>query len=209
MLTPEETAAAEKAAAEEAAKAAENAGADEENEAAEYEKWLAKQPDKVRKLIEEKTAGLKSALEKERATSKDGQKAAKKLAEYEEAEKKRKEAEMTETERIKADLAEANRKLTEQTASLNTERVRNVLIAGIQKLELKYAEDVYKIVIESDTAPAIDADGKITGVDAALKTFAESHPEWPKVSAGGPGSLQKKKKPADEKKSAPRSNTRY
>lgn len=70
-----------------------------------FEDWLSSQPDNVQKLYVERTSGLKSALDAERAKAKETAKQLKKLAELEQAEQARSEAEMSETDKLKAQNA--------------------------------------------------------------------------------------------------------
>lgn len=87
-----------------------------ENESAEVEntqqptwdEWLAQQPEDVQQLYADNTKGLKSALDKERASNKENAKKLKRLDKLEAAEKDRLEADMSENDKLKAE----NQRLT-------------------------------------------------------------------------------------------------
>lgn len=115
MTTPEETAAAEKAAAELKAKEeAEKVAAAAQEKRDEFELFLSKQPKKVQDAYEEHTSGLTSALEKERKANKDAKPSLVKLAELEKEEQKRADAQKSELQKAqdRADKAEAESRET-------------------------------------------------------------------------------------------------
>lgn len=152
MPIPEEIAAQEtarveaaKAAEEAAAKLAEDEAQKKEAESADFETWLAKQPKEIQDRFSKHTNGLKSALEKERLSSKELTKAQKRLKELDEAEAKRKEAELSETEKLIAKLADAEKNRLEAETTLQTERAKAAaeksFNAVIVKLNLTFAND--------------------------------------------------------------------
>jgi len=170
-----------------------------------FEDWLAEQPEDVQKMYKEHTSGLKSALDKERAANKGVAEKLKRLADLEAAEKKRKEAEMSELDKAKAKLAEAEQKLAQQTKEMNTFRIKHAVEITAGKLGFQNPEDAYQLADLS--AVEITDEGKVAGVEEALKALAKSRPYLLKASttthpnidantrgAGGRGELTEERK---------------
>ena len=151
-----------------------------EQEAADFDAWLAKQPESVQKLYELKTAGLKSALEKERTASRANKDALKKLADLEAAEKTRREAELSEIDKANAKLTEAAQRAERAEQALTNERVKNAVYAeankaqfGEKKSKFVSPEIAYKLL---DLSKIEIEDGKVTGVGEMLKALAKENP---------------------------------
>ena len=151
-----------------------------EQEAADFDAWLAKQPEAVQKLYEQKTAGLKSALDKERTASKANKDTLKKLAELEAAEKTRREAELSEIDKATAKLTEADQRAERAEKALTDERVKNAVYAEANKAQ--YGEKKSKFVSPEIAYKLLDLskieveDGKVTGVADMLKALAKDNP---------------------------------
>ncbi len=193
MATPEEIAAEkaakEKAEQEAAAKAEAEAKAKEESEK-NFEAWLAKQSDEIKKQHEEHVSGLKSALDTERKANKEKEKQLKKLAEFEAAEEKRKQEQMTETEKLQSELATAKAEKEQAALELTTERIKNaVLYEASQpvfgnKQKFAHPELAYDLL---KTLPEIGDDGKVTGAKEALGELAKTYPELLEAVSGNGG----------------------
>lgn len=85
---------------------------------ADFEAWLSAQPEAARAQYAQHLAGLRSALEKERAARREHERQLKRLAELEEAEAKRRDAEKSEIERLQERLQQAERDAREARLSL-------------------------------------------------------------------------------------------
>jgi sRNA-binding protein len=126
---------------------------------------LGKQPDAVRTLLEGHTAGLKSALDKERAARK------KKDDEVAAADLKRKQAELSETERLKAQLGEAEKAKLQAEARASDLAIRHAVELAATKLKFHRPEDAYALMDLSGVS--IGDDGKVAGVDETLKALVK------------------------------------
>jgi hypothetical protein len=193
--------------------------ADEEaqaKKAKDFDEWLAKQPDDVKALYADYTAGLKSALDKERKDNKDNAAKLKKLAELEAEEEKRKQAAMSDQEKQAQKLAEAQKKATDAETELQEERVRNAVILEATRQNFADPDDAYTL---ADLAKLEhDDDGRPTkdSVKAALEELAKAKPylikapidDKSKKSIGTPGGQKKpasgsNQKPNDQEPKLP------
>lgn len=172
-----------------AAELAEKEKAEKEEEATDFDKWLAKQPESAQKLYEQKTGGLKSALEKERTTNKANKDALKKLADLEAAEKTRREAELSEIDKANAKLTEADQRAEKAEKALTDERVENAVYAeankaqyGEKKSKFANPEIVYKLINLSEIEIK---DGKPIGIPELLKALAKDYPNLLEQAANG------------------------
>lgn len=153
---------------------------EQEKEAADFDAWLAKQSAAVQALYEQKTGGLKSALEKERITNKANKDALKKLAELETAEKTRREAELSEIDKANVRLTEAAQRAERAEKALTDERVKNAVYAEANKAQ--YGEKQSKFVSPEIAYKLLDLseieikDGKPIGIADQLKTLAKNNP---------------------------------
>lgn len=152
---------------------------EKEEEATDFDKWLAKQPEAVQKLYEQKTGGLKSALDKERTTNKANKDALKKLAELEAAEKTRREAELSEIDKANAKLTEADARAERAEKALVDERIKNAVYAEANKAQ--YGEKKSKFVSPEIAYKLLDLskieveDDKVTGIPDLLKALAKEN----------------------------------
>lgn len=143
-----------------------------ETQDADFDTWLAKQPKDVQDKFSTHISGLKSALEKERASSKELTKAQKRLKELEEAEAKRAEAEMSEKERLEKRVAEAEAKREQAEKDLRENRVRIAIEREAVKLKFRDVEDVYKYL--DPASFEITEDGKVKGAKEAVEALAKA-----------------------------------
>jgi hypothetical protein len=152
-------------------------GAAEDEKKLEKKSWetiLEGLPEEVRKLYEEHTTGLKSALTSEREKSKGVSDKLKKLAELEAAEAKRAEKDLSEAQKASARLAEIERERDELAEKLATTRIRSAVEVQASALDFKNLKHAYLLADLSDVE--IDEDGEVTGVEAALKALAKAEP---------------------------------
>jgi hypothetical protein len=135
-----------------------------------FETWLDKQSAEVKAGLETHTAGLKSALEKERTRTKkldDDQKA---------AEQKRREAEMGEAQKWQSKAGEHEKARLEAEERLNAALIRvafqiEAAKAGCRADRLDAA---YKLL---DLAEVEIAEDEVKGMDGAIKKLAKAVPE--------------------------------
>jgi hypothetical protein len=170
MTTPEEQAKIDADAAAETARLA----AEEKDPVKLYDAFLATLDEDVRKEIEAHTKGLKAALVSERTLSKDGKAALSQLKVLQEAEAKRKTDEMSELDKTKAEKVAAEDKALKAQQELQTERVKSAVLAVAVKMSFIDPQDAYTL-IDIATLETSD-DGKLTGVDEALKALVKAKP---------------------------------
>ncbi|HSW63418.1 MAG TPA: hypothetical protein VLH56_08920 [Dissulfurispiraceae bacterium] len=139
-----------------------------------WEAWLTKQSDDVRKLYEEHTTGLKSALESERKANKDSSAAVKKLKELEEAEAKRKQAELSEMEKLKAQLAETEAKHRTALEQHQKGMIKSAVLMAATTANFQKPEDAYALMDLSMVE--ISDEDKVTGVKEALEALVKERP---------------------------------
>lgn len=139
-----------------------------------WEAWLAKQTEDVRKMYEEHTSGLKSALKSERDKAKAATDQAKRLAELEEAEKKRKESELSELQKAQTKQAELEKQIAQQAEALKSTRLRHAVEIAAARANFQDPEDAYRLADLSEVE--VSEDGKVTGVDKALEALAKKRP---------------------------------
>lgn len=140
----------------------------------EYEAFLASLDPAVRATFETHTTKLKSALVSERGVNKESKGALKRLQELEAAEAKRKEAELSELEKVTKTAQKAEAEKAALLSQLTEERVRNAVLAAAAKATFADPQDAYAM-IDRDSL-VIDDNGKITGVEEAIKALAKAKP---------------------------------
>jgi hypothetical protein len=177
--TPEEiAAAAAQKAKDDAAKAeADKAKAEAEKKAdpvAAFEEYLDTLPEEERTKIEEYTAGLKTALIKERKLNPEGKKAVEELQKLKADEEKRKQAEMTDLQKAEAAKKAADEKNLKLEEDLKTERIKNAVLAEASKQGFEDPQDAYAMIDRAELE--ISADGKVDGVEEAIKALVKAKP---------------------------------
>jgi len=118
-------------------------------------------------------------IRKLRAEAKANKDAAKRLADLEAAETKRKQAEMSELDKFKAQVAEKESALQALQNELAASRKRQEFSLAARRLELKFASaeaeaDAFSLADLSEVE--IGEDGKVSGMDDALKALKKSKP---------------------------------
>lgn len=110
----------------------------------------------------------------------------KRLEELEAAEAERTAAQLSEVEKAKKLAADAEVKAQAAEERLRTAMVRNAVVVAASKLNFYDPEDAFRL---ADLGEAqVGEDGKVTGVEDALKTLAKAKPHLVKA-AGTAGSL--------------------
>ena len=171
MPTPEEVAEAARLATEAAAA---EAAAKAKDPLKTFEEYLATLDEETRTAFEEHTAGLKSALVKERALNPEGKKALTKLAELQAADEVRKKAEMTDLQKAQLDKKTADEKAAKLQVDLQTERIKNAVLAVASKANFVDPQDAYAMLDRSELE--IGDDGTVSGVENAIKALAKAKP---------------------------------
>ncbi len=167
--TPEEIAAAEKAA--------------KEKEAA--EKAAREAEDKKPQNLDDALAELERMREALKAANSEAAERRKKLKSFEDAEtkrqeeeKKRRDADLTEVERLKKQNEEAQAKLEAHETHLKTERARNAFERAVRKAGLVFANDhAEEDAFEAfGAALAFDDDGKPKTPEKVLEAITKERP---------------------------------
>lgn len=132
--------------------------------------WVAGQTDEVRAGLDGHIAGLKSALDKERARAKkldDDQKA---------ADLKRQQAEMTEAQKWQSKAGEQEKLRLEAEQRLNAAMIRVAFQAEAAKAGCRAdrLDAAYKLL---DLAEVEIAEDEVKGMDGAIKKLAKAVPE--------------------------------
>jgi len=144
---------------------------------------LGEMPEDTRKLYDEHTGGLKSALDSEREERKKLAKQVKdmtsKLSTFEEAEGKRKKADMTELEKAQNDLNDLRAQYDKMVADHDSLRLRQTFYDAVGAEKLEFAspqarQDAYELVDLADVIDAGEIDAK--KVTKALKALQEMRP---------------------------------
>jgi len=172
MPTPEEIAAQE--AADAAANLATAEAAKKKDPLDAMNEYLASLPEDERTKLEGLTGNLRSALVSERGLGKDAKAAAAELAtiKAKQAADALKEKSEIEQEKIKVQAAvDEAAKLKTQ---LNNERIKGAVLAAAAKANFADPEDAYAFV--NRDALEIDDDGKVKGVEDAVKVVAKAKP---------------------------------
>jgi len=110
----------------------------------------------------------------------------KRLEELEAAEADRTAAQLSEVEKAKKLAADAEAKAQAAEERLRTAMVRNAVVVAASKLNFYDPEDAFRLADLGDAQ--VGDDGKVTGVEDALKALAKAKPHLVKT-AGTTGSL--------------------
>jgi predicted RNase H-like nuclease (RuvC/YqgF family) len=137
-----------------------------EQDVADFEAWLEKQPEQVKKAYEKHTSGLKTALEKERATNKKHESAAQK------AQREAEEAKLGEIEKRDKRIKELEEQAQQYAAKQRALDARDALLVQAEKAKIAFASKVAEqdaIKFALDLAE-YDEDGAIKNAKAALES---------------------------------------
>lgn len=156
-----------------------------------FEAWLETQPVAVKTLYQAQVSNLKSALDSERKTAKENEKAAKKLAEFEAAEQKRKEEQMTKEQLLETRLAEMTRQVEMTRADAAAKLLKSAVLLKASEMGFEHPADAYALAGLDPAHEYTDAE-----IDAALKTLTGRLPV--KQKGAGIGSPQLPNKPAPQ-----------
>lgn len=132
---------------------------------ADFEAWLAKQPDEVKTLYETHTSGLKTALEKERKANKkrDDEEARKA--------KEAQDAQLSEADKINKRLAALQQERDQLAAQVRLTQAREALVIAAEHDKIEFASaqamrDAFEIALK---AAEFDDEGKLQNPAALLK----------------------------------------
>ena len=139
-----------------------------------FEKWLEAQPENVRKLYETHTGGLKSTLDKLRAGEKEAAGKLKRLADLEAAETKCKQERMSEAERVAAEKQTLEAELAKLRTTAKEQSIRHAVELTASRMRFRNIEDARALADLSTVE--IAEDGKVSGVEDALKALAKARP---------------------------------
>jgi hypothetical protein len=114
---------------------------------------------------------LKAALKKANSESAARRK---KLEAYEEAERQRQEAELSETEKLNKKLAEVTAERDGFVEQMRTNSIRHAVEMTAATMQFHDPADAYALADLADVDVADD--GKVSGVENALKALAKSKP---------------------------------
>lgn len=163
-----------------------------------FEEWLADQSDEIKQLFNEHIHGLKSALDKERANSKQLKKLEAQLKQFQDADDEAKRKEMSDLEKAQTDLAEATKKHKELQKQLRDERIRHEVTLEAMKLNFHDPGDALNLVDLSDT----EDDDITSTIKKQLKKIAESKAYLIKSDSKGDGIGSTRGKTKEQKSSA-------
>lgn len=146
-----------------------------EQEPNEDQAAMANQADDAMSNANDDSAGeveqLRAALKKANAEAARNRH---KLADYEKAEQERKDAELSETERLKKQLAEAKEQQNVLIAKNTETQIRAAVERTAATMRFHDPADAYALADLS--VVTMDEDGKISGVNDALKALAKAKP---------------------------------
>jgi hypothetical protein len=189
-----------------------------------FEQWLEKQPDDVKGKFAEHTTGLKTALEKERASAKDGAKAQARLAELEAAEVKRAEAQLTKEQLLEKQAADA-KALAEKTAAeykaqaekvsadADAKLLKAAVLLKAKDMGFENPADAYDLARVRDVLKNVktkeDGEYDEASLEAALKPLIGRLPVKQQGSGKGSPQFPQPGKPADKQQAVAKIKTRY
>lgn len=188
-----------------------------------FEQWLEKQPADVREKFSEHTTGLKTALDKERASAKEGEKAAKRLAELEAQEAKRAEAALTKEQLMEKQAAEARAQAEKQAADYKTQAekvsaeaeaklLKAAVLLKAKDMGFENPADAYDLARVRDVLKSVktkdDGEYDETSIEAVLKPLIGRLPV--KQQGSGKGTPQlRQPQPVEKEKAVAKIKTRY
>jgi len=132
-----------------------------------FDAWLEKQPAEIKALYEAHTGGLKSALQKERDARK------KQDEDVKAAEAKRKQAELSELDQLKAKIADSEKAKVDAEARANDALIRHAVEMAATRMKFHRPEVAYQLLDLAEVS--IGDDGKVVGVDEALKKLVKDN----------------------------------
>lgn len=145
------------------------------DEALEEKEGGDKTPDgKEPKTLEEALAELTTMRDARKKFNSEDAKRRKRLTDLEKAESDRAAAALTETDRLKKDAADEKVKRQTAEAKYETERRHNAVLVAARKLKIRDPEDAWRL-LDADALEAGE-DGKLTGLDDALKALIKAKP---------------------------------
>lgn len=137
----------------------------EQTKPADFEAWLAAQPDEIRELYETHTNGLKSALDKERKANK------KRDDEAIRKEQEARDAQLSEADKASKKIAQLEQERNELQQAMRLIQAREALAVAAEKEKIEFASpqamrDAFEIALQ---AAEFDDEGKLQGALTLLK----------------------------------------
>jgi uncharacterized phage infection (PIP) family protein YhgE len=115
-----------------------------------------------------------ATIKKLRGFEKDNKALKKQLSTYEAAKKKRQEEEMSELEKAQKLLAEEKQSREELETNFTSSNIQHAVELTAAKMDFQNPEDAYRLADLSEVE--ITDEGKVEGVEKALKDLAKSRP---------------------------------
>lgn len=124
--------------------------------------------------LEDALAELENLRKQNRALGRENAERRNKLKTFEEAEAQRAEAEKTELQKAKDRVALLEKQLSDQAESMNKQAIRHSVEITAARLGFSDPADAFTLADLSEVE--ITDDGKVKGVEAALKSLLEKKP---------------------------------
>lgn len=173
-----------------------------------FESLLAKLPADFQAKLAEHTAGLKTALDKEREAAKQNAQALKKLAALEADEQRRKDEQLTKEQKLEKELADARHAAETATAQAEAKLLKAAVLLKAHAMDFEHPEDAFSLADKSSITRNGD-DFDPASIEAALKPLVGRLPTKSKGSGIGTPTLGGTK-PAPKQKPQPAQKfTRY
>lgn len=146
--------------------------APEQQTAPDFEAWLSKQPDDVKKMYESHTGGLRSALDKERRANKKRDDEAARLA------READEAKLGEVDKLKKQLEAIKTERETLAQQVKAQAARDALLIVAEKVKIEFAskiaeQDAIRFALEGAT---FDEDGAIKDGEKTLTKVITDRP---------------------------------
>lgn len=135
-------------------------------------------PEQIQTELERTRLALKAANQEAASRRK-------KLEAFEEAEKKKADAEKSELEKAQAKAAQLEKDLANQREASQKQTIRHTVEMAAAKMEFYDPADA--VALADLSGVEIDDDGKVKGVDEALKALAKAKPHLIKTEQPGGG----------------------
>jgi serine phosphatase RsbU (regulator of sigma subunit) len=188
-----------------------------------FEQWLEKQPDDVKAMFTTHVTGLKTALDKERKSASDGEKAQKRLLELEAQEARRAEAALTKEQLMEKQTADARAQAEKQasdykaqaekvSADAEAKLIKAAVLIKAKDMGFENPADAYDMARVRDVLKSIKTkdDGEYDEalIEAALKPLIGRLPVKQQGSGNGTPQLRKPQ-PVEKDKAVAKIKTRY
>jgi len=134
-----------------------------------FEEWLAKQDEKIQKLVADGTEGLRSALQKERKAAKEAVRLQAELDKYKTDDEKALEASQAEVDELTTQFTDATKLADDAVANLVKERIKYAVTIQALKMGFADPDDAQALLPKDHKVKYNKKDDKVEGVEEALK----------------------------------------